>query len=62
MRAAHTTRLLWRGIKQYVRFKNKIFSKITFAYLFYRLGASRKQRLLLWKAQSQMRSMPVILD
>ena len=60
MRILYSTRLMLRTLKQYARFQNKIFPRLTLSYFLDRLFLSRKQRLERWRQQSQFRDIPAI--
>jgi GT2 family glycosyltransferase len=59
-RAVYMARVFARTIKQYFRYRNKIFSKITGRYFCQRLFAPKSLRLKRWKQQSLNRNLPVI--
>jgi GT2 family glycosyltransferase len=60
LRMLYSTRLLLRTLKQYARFQNKSFPRLTLSYFLHRLFSSRKQRLERWRQQSQFRDIPAI--
>ncbi len=55
-----TLRLLARAIKQYIRFRNKEFSRITWAYLGRRIVLPKSKRLSRWNRQPVQRDLPVV--
>jgi GT2 family glycosyltransferase len=55
-------RLLARTIKQYLRFRRKEFSRITWEYFCRKIFLNKAQRLLQWKRQSIERDLPVIAE
>lgn len=57
-----TARLLARSLKQYTRYKNKSFAKITWKYFCSRLLTSKTARLHQWKEQSLSRDIPAVSD
>ena len=57
---ALTARLLARFCKQYIRYKNKAFTGITWKYLLQRIFTSKCSRLQNWKEQSRYRNIPVV--
>jgi GT2 family glycosyltransferase len=61
-RAIYTVRLLGRVFRQYRRYKNKVFSGITWRYLCQRFLTSKKTRLRAWRQQSLRRDLPAITE
>jgi GT2 family glycosyltransferase len=61
-RAIYTARLLGRVLRQYRRYRNKIYSGITWRYLCQRLFTTKKARLRQWKEQSLKRNIPAIFE
>lgn len=55
-----TLRLFARAVKQWLRFKNKAYAKITIAYAFGRVFRSRDARLNSWRESSTQRSLPLV--
>ena len=55
-----TARLFGRMAIQYIRYRNKIYSRITGEFLFGRLTSSKRTRIQLWKKQSEKRDIPAI--
>jgi GT2 family glycosyltransferase len=60
--AIQTLRLFARSIKQYLRFKNKEFSRISWAYFWRRVLLTKTRRLIHWQRHSIERDLPVIAD
>ncbi len=58
-RAAHLVRLLWRTIRQR-RYRNSVFSRMTFEFFWRRLLDSRAKRIQSWRKQSLKRDIPAI--
>jgi len=56
----HTLRLLVRGVRQFVRFRTKVFSFMTLSYCLKRIYLSRRRRLEEWKKVSDKRSLPSV--
>ena len=61
-RPSQLLRLSVRTVKQYRRYENKIFSRITWQYLLQRLFLTRAGRLARWRKQLRERDIPAILD
>jgi GT2 family glycosyltransferase len=61
-RAAQLGRLLLRTIRQYRRYKNKIFARIALEYFLQRLFLTRSARLARWRSQLQKREIPAVLS
>jgi GT2 family glycosyltransferase len=61
-RAFQLVRLFLRVLVQYVRYKNKSFSKIVWAYLVQRLFRTKADRLRRWREQLQKRDIPAIAN
>jgi GT2 family glycosyltransferase len=61
-RSAQLLRLLVRTIRQYRRYKNKVFSRIAWEYFLQRLFLTRAGRLERWRAQLRKRDIPAIAD
>jgi GT2 family glycosyltransferase len=61
-RASQLLRLLIRTVRQYRRYKNKIFSRIACEYFLQRLFFSRERRLRGWRKQLRQRDIPAIAD
>ncbi len=61
-RALHLLRLLARTLKQRRRYRNRVFSQITFEYFCHRLFDSRAARIRSWREQLVQRDIPVIED
>jgi GT2 family glycosyltransferase len=59
-RSIYMARLLGRVFRQYRRFRNKSFSRISRSYLIHRLISSRQERLRQWKEQSLRRNLPAV--
>lgn len=57
-----TARLFARTLRQYRRYRNKAFSKITWSYFCQRLFLSKAARLQRWHEQSLQRSLPAISE
>ena len=55
-----TMRLCARAVRQLMRYKNKAYSKITFAYFLNRLFRSKANRLRGWMEQARRRDLPAI--
>ncbi len=55
-------RLFARTMRQFKRFKNKAYSRITFAYALSRVFYSRKRRLAKWKDGTTQRSIPLVCN
>jgi GT2 family glycosyltransferase len=58
-RAAHLVRLLWRTLRQR-RYRNSVFSRMTFEFFWRRLWDSRAKRIQSWRNQSLQRDIPAI--
>jgi GT2 family glycosyltransferase len=58
--AIQTLRLFVRVIRQYLRFRNKEYSKITWEYLRERILLTKAQRLMRWKQQLTQRNLPAV--
>jgi GT2 family glycosyltransferase len=61
-RAVHLLRLLGRTFRQRRRYRNRIFSQMTFEYFCRRLLQTRAKRIQAWREQLQRRDIPVIAD
>jgi GT2 family glycosyltransferase len=61
-RLAQLLRLLVRTLRQYRRYENKIFSRITWDYFLQRLFRSRARRLESWRQQLRKRDIPAIAN
>ncbi len=61
-RAFHLVRLLARTLRQRRRHRNRVFSDMTFEYLYRRLFDTRAKRLRSWRQQLLLRDIPVIED
>jgi GT2 family glycosyltransferase len=61
-RPSQLLRLSVRTVRQYRRYENKIFSRITWQYLLQRLFLTRAGRLARWRKQLRERDIPAILD
>ncbi len=61
-RSAQLLRLLVRTVRQYRRYKNKIFSRITWEYFLQRLFRRRAGRLERWREQLGKRDIPDIAN
>jgi GT2 family glycosyltransferase len=61
-RPSQLLRLFLRTIRQYRRYRNKIFSKIAWEYFLQRLFLSRAARLKRWREQLRKRDIPAIAD
>lgn len=59
---AHTFWLLARAARQYRRYRNKHFARITLACFFERLAYSKSARLKRWQDELQQREIPIISD
>jgi GT2 family glycosyltransferase len=57
-----TTRLFARAIRQFRRFRNKNYSKITFTFALGRLFFSRERRLAQWKNGMAQRNIPLVSE
>jgi GT2 family glycosyltransferase len=60
--AIQTLRLFARSLKQYLRFKNKKFSRISWTFFWRRVLFTKTRRLIHWQQQSIERDLPVIAD
>lgn len=60
-RAMQTMRLLVRSVRQWLRYKNKSYARITFRHFLERIFHSRANRLNAWRKQSRMRNLPTVL-
>ncbi len=60
--SAHLFRLLVRTIRQYRRYENKTFARISWEYFCRRLFQSRTKRILGWRQQLALRDIPYIED
>jgi GT2 family glycosyltransferase len=60
--ACHLLRLLVRTVRQYWRYKNKVFARICWEYFGRRLFHSRAKRILGWRKQLALRDIPIIED
>jgi GT2 family glycosyltransferase len=61
-RSAQLLRLFVRTLRQYRRYKNKIFSRIAWEYFLQRLFLTRAGRLERWRSQLRKRDIPAISD
>jgi GT2 family glycosyltransferase len=61
-RAAQLYRLLVRTFRQYRRYKNKAFARLSWEYFLQRLWHRRAARLRSWREQLAMRELPVMLE
>jgi hypothetical protein len=61
-RSSQLLRLSVRTVRQYRRYENKIFSRITWQYLLQRLFLTRAGRLERWRKQLRERDIPAIVD
>jgi GT2 family glycosyltransferase len=61
-RASHLLRLLARTVRQYYRYRNKIFAKVCWEYFCRRLFQSKAQRILGWRKQLAQREIPIVED
>jgi GT2 family glycosyltransferase len=61
-RLSQLLRLSVRTVRQYRRYENKIFSKITWEYLLQRLFLTRARRLERWRQQLRERDIPAVVD
>jgi GT2 family glycosyltransferase len=61
-RSSQLLRLFVRTIRQYCRYKNKIFSSIAWEYFLQRLFLSRAVRLKRWREQLRKRDIPAISE
>ncbi len=61
-RSAQLLRLFVRTIRQYRRYQNKIFSRITWEYFLQRLLRTRAGRLERWREQLRKRDIPAIAN
>jgi GT2 family glycosyltransferase len=61
-RLSQLLRLSVRTVKQYRRYENKIFSKITWGYFLQRLFLTRECRLERWRKQLKERDIPAVVD
>lgn len=59
--ALQTARLSARVIVQYLRYRDKVYSRITGEYLFQRLLSAKGTRLQQWKQQSLKRDLPAVV-
>lgn len=59
---AQVFRLLLRSIRQYRRYENKTFAKISWEYFCQRLFHTRDRRLLSWRQQLVRRDIPIMED
>ena len=57
--AAGLVRLLWRTIRQR-RYRNSVFSRMTFEFFWRRLLDSRAKRIQSWRKQSLQRDIPAM--
>jgi GT2 family glycosyltransferase len=57
---ALTARLLLRAFKQWIVYRNKEFSKITWRQFFRRIFATKPQRLQHWRRQAGYRNIPAV--
>ena len=53
---------LLRTVRQYRRYENKIFSRISWEYFLQRLFLTRARRLERWREQLRERDIPAIVD
>lgn len=61
-RVAQLLRLFVRTVRQYRRYENKIFSRISWDYFLQRLLRSRAGRLASWREQLRKRDIPVVAN
>jgi GT2 family glycosyltransferase len=61
-RAFHLIRLLARTLRQRRRHRNRVFSDMTFEFLYRRLLDTRAKRIRSWRQQLLLRDIPVIED
>ena len=61
-RPAQLLRLFVRTLRQYRRYQNKAFARISWEYFCRRLLQSRTQRLQGWRKQLAQRDIPVVAD
>lgn len=61
-RCSQLFRLLVRTLRQYHRYKNKVFSRIAWEYFLQRLFLSRDGRLKRWRQQLSKRDIPAIAN
>jgi GT2 family glycosyltransferase len=61
-RSSQLLRLLVRTVRQYRRYKNKIFARIAWEYFLQRLLLSRAGRLKRWRKQLKLRDIPAIAN
>jgi GT2 family glycosyltransferase len=61
-RGSQLLRLLFRTIRQYRRYNNKIFSRIAWEYFLQRLFLTRAVRLKRWREQLRKRDIPAISE
>jgi GT2 family glycosyltransferase len=61
-RPSQLLRLSIRTVRQYRRYQNKIFSRITWQYFLQRLFLTRAVRLKRWRQQLRERDIPAIVD
>ena len=61
-RLSQLLRLSVRTVRQYRRYENKIFSKITWGYFLQRLFLTRARRLERWRQQLRERDIPAVID
>jgi hypothetical protein len=59
---AHNLQLLARALRQYLRFRNKDFAKLTLRSLWQRLSLSKSHGIELWTKDLGQRNMPLIKD
>jgi GT2 family glycosyltransferase len=56
-----TLRLFARAIKQYIKLRNKEFSRITWEYFLARIFLRKSQRLARWERQLRQRDLPIAI-
>jgi GT2 family glycosyltransferase len=61
-RSAQLLRLFVRAVRQYLRYQNKVFSRIAWQYFLQRLFLTRVARLERWRTQLSKRDIPAIAD
>jgi GT2 family glycosyltransferase len=61
-RLSQLLRLAVRTVRQYRRYENKIFSRISWQYLLQRLFLTRARRLERWRQQLRERDIPAVVD
>jgi GT2 family glycosyltransferase len=61
-RLSQILRLSVRTVRQYRRYQNKIFSRISWEYLLQRLFLTRSRRLERWRQQLRERDIPAVVD